>query len=374
MRAPLHGVRIVDLGWLLPAPMCTHVLADLGADVIKVERPGDGDYARTLLPGLFRLVNRGKRSAVLDLEAAEGRETLLALAATADVFVEGFRPGVVDRLGVGYAAVRERNPRIVYASISGYGQTGPMATQGGHDINFCAQSGLLAIPSTVGQEGPRRMQLPVSDIAGGMYAAVAILAALRQRDAAGEGSHLDVAMADCALAWSGLRWADAPKAGHGWTHVFPGNDLFRTADGRWLAAALVEQKFWRGFRAALHAMGTDPDALGLPERVPPAGSPETQLRSARHALVAAFAEHEAAAWLDAAARFDVPLVPVADSADALRADPLYRERGSWWPDGEGTSLPAFPVKMPGVAAPGPAPALGADTQRIAADPAAAWES
>ncbi|HET9652558.1 MAG TPA: CoA transferase [Usitatibacter sp.] len=364
MNAPLHGIRVVDLSWLLPGPFCTNLLADLGADVIKVERPGDGDYARDLLPGLFQLVNRGKRSVVFDLRLDGDRERLLALADTADVFVEGFRPGVVDRLGVGYGEVSRRNPRIVYVSISGYGQSGPMASHGGHDINFCAQAGLLAIPSSVGQERPYRMQLPVSDIAGGMYAALSTLAALRQRDATGRGAHLDIALADCALAWGALRWADGPRSPRdGWRHVMPGNDLFRAADGVWLAAALVEAKFLAAFGDAVREL--DGQGTGADRPSP----------TAREAIVEAFARHPSAAWIDAARRHDLPITVVAADYAQIARDPLFVERGLWGmgEDGE-RPMPAYPVKLPGLRRGRRAPQLGAHTTQAAEHPAAAWES
>lgn len=349
---PLHGVRVLDLSWLLPGPLCTSLLADLGADVLKVERPGDGDYARSLLPGLFRLVNRGKRSAVFDLQKGEDRERLLQIADSADVFVEGFRPGVVARLGVGYEAVSRRNPGIVYVSISGYGQTGPMASHAGHDINFCAESGLLAIPSGVRQDQPRRMQLPVSDIAGSMYAALAAVAALRSRDATGKGAHLDVSLNECAFAWSALRWADAPATADGnWRHVSPGNDLFEASDGEWLATALVEEKFWAGFCDAAAELGAS-GALDR-ARAPRADAPRQVLLAQHAAIAAAIAQFPSDAWLAQAARHDVPISRVAKR--------FTREEA-----------PAFPVGLSGLRAANPAPALGAENKRLAAG-AAAWE-
>jgi crotonobetainyl-CoA:carnitine CoA-transferase CaiB-like acyl-CoA transferase len=358
-KPPLHGIRVVDLSWLLPGPFCTNLLADLGADVIKVERPGDGDYARSLLPGLFRLVNRGKRSAVFDLQQPGDRERLLALAATADVFVEGFRPGVVDRLGVGYAQVRERNAAIVYVSLSGYGQTGPRAAHPAHDINLCAQAGLLAIPSFVGQDRPYRMQLPVSDIAGAMYAALATLAALRQRDATGEGAHLDVSLEESALAWSSIRWCDAPADDdRRWMHVSPGNDIFRAADGVWLAFAIVEAKFWSAFRDAARGLGSAHDSERLAPSPPGADASREELQGQRDAIEAIVASHPSAAWLDAARVHDLPITKVATHLDEFA------------PDG----LRGFPVQLPGMRRSADAPALGSDNTRLAAGPAAAWET
>ena len=350
---PLAGVRVVDLSWLLPGPLCTSLLADLGADVLKIERPGDGDYARALFPGMFEAVNRGKRSAVLDLREAGDRERLLGIAASADIFVEGFRPGVVGRLGVGYDQVSRVNPRIVYVSISGYGQSGPMAAHPGHDINFCAESGLLGIPASTGDTRPRRMQLPVSDLSGSMYAALAAVAALRRRDATGRGEHLDIPLAECALAWSAIRWADAPAApGGGWKHVSPANDLFEAADGEWLALALVEEKFWEGFCDAAAGMEA---GEGLDRRFPPRADAPREERLARHAGIArAIARADSAAWLRVARERDLPITKVATAFPA-------RE------------MPGFPVRMEGLRHATQAPSLGADNERLAADAAGAWE-
>ncbi len=351
--APLRGVRVVDLSWLLPGPLCTSLLADLGADVLKIERPGDGDYARTLLPGLFRLVNRGKRSAVFDLHEPGDRGRLLDIVAQADIFVEGFRPGVVDRFGVGYADVRKRNPKIVYVSISGYGQSGPMRSHPGHDINYCAEAGLLAIPSTVDQERPYRMQLPVSDIAGGMYAALSALAALRQRDITGLGAQVDVSLTECAFAWSAIRWADAPASDQdNWKHVSPGNDIFCAADGEWLAVALVEDKFWAGFCRAARALGA---RVNLdPHSAPRPNASRDERIASRNAIAATIALFPSSAWLLQAGKQDIPVTKVAKR---FAKD----------------SMPGYPVRLPGSCAGAPAPALGADNARLTANPAAAWE-
>ena len=353
-KPPLDGVRVVDLSWLLPGPFCTSLLADLGADVLKIERPGDGDYTRTLFPGMFRLVNRGKRSAVFDLREAGDRARLLDLAASADIFVEGFRPGVVDRLGVGYDELSRRNPGILYVSISGYGQSGPMVRRPGHDINFCAEAGLLAIPASVGDSRPRRMQLPVSDLAGAMYAALSVVAALRRRDATGQGARLDVSLADCASAWSAIRWSGAPAGGgDGWKHVNAANDLFQAADGEWLAVALVEEKFWEDFCDAAAAIGAGD---GLDRHCPPASdAPRESRLAAREAIARAIARADAGSWLRFAQERDLPITRVAMSFT-------------------GPESPAFPVRMPGLRRATAAPELGSENERLAANPAAAWES
>ena len=339
MPGPLCGLRVVDFSWLLPGPFCTGVLADLGAEIVKIERPGDGDYARTMLPGLFRLINRGKRSAVVDLRTPEGREAVLKLAGRADVFVEGFRPGVMARLGVGYEHIRARRPGIVYVSLSGYGQTGPAAKEPGHDVNYCGRAGLMAIPASVMQEdGMSRMQLPASDIAGAMYAAISILAALRERDRTGAGQWLDVSLAEAALAWSGLRWADAPpETGGPWRHVRPMNDIFTAGDGVRLAVALVETHFWQKFLGELPAV--DRERLLAVEQEP---------RACATALRAVFASRPSAEWLDFAKTNDLPISRVAESWADMVADPQFSERGAWIPTEDGHDpMPAFPIRIGG---------------------------
>lgn len=355
-RGPLAGVRVLDLSWLLPGPLFTGMLADLGADVLKVERPGDGDYTRALLPGMFRLVNRGKRSAVVDLRGDAGREAVLQLAERADVFVEGFRPGVLARLGVGYQQVRARNPRIVYVSLTGYGQTGDVAKEPGHDVNYCGRAGLMAIPASVAQGGESpRMQLPVSDLAGSMYAAVSTLAALRESERTGEGQWLDVSLTQAALAWSAVRWADAPtRPGQGWRHVGPANDVFATSDGVRLGVALVEHQFWDRFVAGLPVQDR--------RRIESAGEEPI----ARHEVLRSlFASRAAAHWLDYAATHDLPISRIASTYDDLVADPMFAAREAWIETGDGQrAMPAFPVKLRGMPRHEQAPASGEATSDI----------
>lgn len=203
---PLAGVRILDLTRLLPGPMCTLHLADMGADVIKIEDPEVGDYARFAYGGTeeapsayYLCVNRNKRGLNLDLKQPEGRDIFLDLAAGADVVIESFRPRVVERLGIDYKAVQAVNPRIVYCAITGYGQTGPYRDRAGHDLNYCAYTG---ISDQVGlAEGPPAIpNIQFADLAGGsLSAAMAILAALFDAARSGEGRYIDIAIADCAL-------------------------------------------------------------------------------------------------------------------------------------------------------------------------------
>src|SRR5574341_252925 len=214
MANPLDGVRVLDLSRLLPGPYCTMLLADLGAEVIKIESPGLGDYMRMIPPFIedsatgetvsvhYLMVNRNKKSVALNFRNARGKEIFMQLARDADVFLESFRPGAATRWGIGYEALREINPRVVYCSLSGYGQTGPYHDRAGHDLNYIALTGLLAANGY-----PDRPPVPpaaqIADLAGGMYAAVAILAALIGRGKSGQGQYLDVSLFESALAWTG---------------------------------------------------------------------------------------------------------------------------------------------------------------------------
>src|SRR5690349_2059024 len=202
----LRGIRVLDLSRLLPGPFLTMILADMGADVVKVEDPRVGDYLRAFPPakggvaGRYLAVNRGKRSLALDLKLPAGRDALLEMAKRADVVVESFRPGVMDKLGVGYAALAERNPKIVVCSISGYGGTGPYVHRAGHDLDYIGLAGVLAMTGPAGA-APQMPGVQIADLAGGaLWSATAILAALVGRQRTGKGAHLDISMTEGALA------------------------------------------------------------------------------------------------------------------------------------------------------------------------------
>lgn len=265
-RQPLAGVKVLDFSTLLPGPLCSLLLAEAGAEVVKIEKPSGGDEMRSYVPRHgtdsvnFALLNRGKKSIALDLKSAEGRAAALQLARESDVVIEQFRPGVMARLGLGYDDLRALNPRIVYCSISGYGQSGPLASRAAHDLNYVAESGMLAL--TAGADGaPVLPPALIADVGGGTYPAVMnILLALMQRDRTGTGCHLDVAMADnlfTFMYWGlGNGWAagEWPRAGDalvsGGTARY---NIYRTADGKFLAAAPLEQKFWENFLRVIEA-------------------------------------------------------------------------------------------------------------------------
>jgi len=210
---PLTGIRVLDLTRLLPGAYCTQLLADMGADVIKVEEPESGDYMRWTPPlvdgqsALFNALNRNKRSIALDLKTDRGRGSLLRLAETAQVLVEGNRPGVMDRLGLGWSVLHARNPRLVMCSITGYGQSGPYASRAGHDLNYMAIAGGLGLNGT--RDGPPiPLSVQVADIGGGgLHPAVSILAALVEVQRDGEGTWIDASMTDAAAGFMALVFA-----------------------------------------------------------------------------------------------------------------------------------------------------------------------
>jgi len=356
LSAPLDGVRVLDLSRLLPGPVCTLHLADLGADVVKVEDTGAGDYARSLglaptdgraasdaPSAFFRMVNRNKRSLALDLKASAGREAFLRLAQRADVIVESFRPGVVDKLGVGYAAVAARNPRIVYCSITGYGQTGPYRDRAGHDINYLGYAGVLDQTGTSGGP-PALSNLQVADLLGGsMNASTAILAALFGASRTGQGSHVDVAMTEGSLAHNifalhaietlgrvQARGADLLTGG------VPCYGVYATQDGRYLAVGALESKFWRVLCEALDR----PDLI--------AGQLSTGHAGAlvRQQLAAVFAQRTQAQWIERLADIECCVSPVL-SLDESLADAQVRARDMIVSGADGIRQYAPPFRLSG---------------------------
>jgi len=326
MSRPLEGVTVLDFSTLLPGPMCTLLLAEAGARVIKIERPGTGDEMRGYTPRVgadsvnFALLNRGKRSIAIDLKDATARTRLEPLLRAADVVVEQFRPGVMDRLGLGYEALRALNPRLIYCAITGYGQTGPRAQVAAHDLNYVAESGMLSLAA--GADGaPVVPAALVADLAGGAYPAVInILLALRQRDRDGAGCKLDIAMSDnlfsflyWALGEGELTGAWPGPASAMVTGGSPRYQVYRTQDGRFVAAAPLEQKFWETFCATIEL----PAAL-RDDRPDP--------QATRHAVAQCIAGRSADAWRAAFAGKDLCCCIVSTMQEAV-ADPQFRARG-----------------------------------------------
>ncbi len=261
----LEGVRVLDLSRLLPGPFCATLLSDMGAEVIKIEDTRGGDYARYYPPSvegqgaLFASLNRDRRGIALDLKHPAGVELLERLVLGADVLLESFRPGVMDRLGVGAARLLELNPRLVYCAISGYGQTGPLAQRAGHDLNYLALAGVLEQNGLAGQ-GPQVPGFQLADVAGGaLYGALGITAALFRRERVGEGSFVDVSMTEGAMSLHIPAQVEAqagapPVRGSGLlTGGVPGYRVYETSDGRHLSVGALEPKFWLAFVQAIGA-------------------------------------------------------------------------------------------------------------------------
>lgn len=370
--APLAGVRVLDLTRLLPGPMCTLYLADLGADVVKVEDTHAGDYARTiaLSPGTprrgatawFRALNRNKRSLAIDLKSAAGHAAFMALAARADVIVEGFRPGVVAALGVDYEHVRAVNPRIVYCALSGYGQTGPRATAAGHDVNYMGYAGALHYSGERGRV-PALANLQIADLLGGAAsAAIGILASLFGAQRSGRGRFVDVAMTDAVFAHQVFLLGEledtgavAPRGEDLLTGGVPCYGVYATRDGRYLAVGALETKFWRALC----------DALGRPDLLPLQLATGVKGDEARLALEAIFAGATLAQWRARLEAVDCCVTPVLTFDEAL-ADAQFAARGMVRarPDGSRQFAPPFALTPPAFAIARDAPAQGEHSREV----------
>ena len=334
MTLPLDGVRVVDLTQVMAGPFCTLLLADLGADVIKVEPPGSGDLSRSMggedlrMKGAdnapFLALNRNKRSVVLDLKDEGDLESFHGLARTADVVVENFRPGVTRRLGIDYDTLSGLNPRLVYASISGFGQTGPYAGRPGFDLIAQAMSGILSVTGTPGGE-PVKCGVPISDLAAGLYGAVGVLAALAARNSSGRGQHVETSLFEAALGlsvWETTEyWAtgEAPHALGSAHRLNAPYQAFRTGDGSLVRAALTAGQWARlcetldrGALADDARFATNPARMAhLPELV-------TEIESA-------LAADAADAWVERLLAAGVPAAPLLDYAQVF-ADPHTQAR------------------------------------------------
>jgi crotonobetainyl-CoA:carnitine CoA-transferase CaiB-like acyl-CoA transferase len=259
MQQALEGIRVLDLSRMLPGPYASMMLGDLGAEVIKVEETRTGDPTRWSPPVIgnqgaaFLQVNRNKKSIAIDLKQPEGRDLFLKLASRADCVLEQFRPGVVDRLGVGYSAVSEINPRIIYCSLTGFGQDGPHASRSGHDLNYLALSGVLGL-TTDDRGKPVIPGVQVADLAGGMIAAFAMLAAIVARERTGRGQYVDVSMFDVMLSMLPVPAAHqfagrSIRVGgkYGLTGAYPFYNVYETSDAKFMTLGALEPKFWANF-------------------------------------------------------------------------------------------------------------------------------
>ncbi|MGC8584289.1 MAG: CaiB/BaiF CoA transferase family protein [Thermoproteus sp.] len=372
---PLEGVRVVDLTSAMAGPFATMLLADLGAEVIKVEPP-EGDQSRDWGPpfygekysAYFASVNRGKKSVVVNLKNEDGRRVVYRLAERADVFLENFRPGTAARLGVDYQTLRKLNPRLIYCSISGFGQYGRYRDQPGYDLIALAMSGLMDL--TGEPDGPPvKFAVPIADIVTGMYCAVAVLAALRARERTGEGAYIDMALLDSALGISTHQSASYLASGRvprrlGSAHssIAP-YQAFKAGDGRYFIVAVGTEKLWRDFCRAIgrEDLADDPRF-------------ETNDKRAvnREALAAelerVFSQRPASHWVEALRAAGIPAAPIYNIAEALN-DENTRERGMLLE--YATALGAVrvvgsPIKIDGkpLAASAPPPLLGQHTVEV----------
>lgn len=322
---PLADVRVLDLSRLLPGPFATLVLADLGASVDKIEDAGGGDYLRVMPPQVagvsvaFQLLNRGKRSAVLDLKKPEGKAAFLRLLGSYDVLFEQFRPGVLDRLGLGHAALRAAHPRLIICALTGYGQTGPLAHRAGHDLNYLARSGVL------GAHGPadRAPQVPgfqLADVSGGMWSVIAIQAALMERARTGQGAVIDIAMTDGVLGFaipamaSALAGAPQTRGAETLSGGIAPYSTYTSSDGHPMTLAALEPKFWMSFCAG----------VGL-EVTMEALVPGPHQQALREKVAAIFAAKTRAEWISFAREHDCCLEPVL-APDELARDPHLAAR------------------------------------------------
>ena len=371
-RVALGGIRILDLTRLLPGAFCSQLLADLGADVLKIEQPGAGDYNGGFAPihrkesGSFLLLNRNKRSMTLNLKSDAGRSLFLQLAAEADVVLEGFRPGVMERLGLGWPTLQEANPRLIHCAISGYGQTGPLREASGHDMNYMALVG--ALPLFAGAEGgPGVPGLSIADVGGGsLMAAYSILAALIERSQSGRGQSIDCAMTDGLWPWLSYHAADylfggvEPRAGE---RPFLGRcacyNVHRCADGRYLALGIIEPHFWSRFCEVVNR------PQWTAQQWPEGEAARLQLQQAREL----FLTRGAAQWEALLLAHNIPASRVNTMVEAF-AHPQLRERGVIQHihhpvEGRIPQL-GFPVKLSGSPARirTPPPTLGQHTDEV----------
>jgi crotonobetainyl-CoA:carnitine CoA-transferase CaiB-like acyl-CoA transferase len=363
---PLAGLRVLDLSRLIPGPFASMVLADLGAQVDKVEDAGGGDYLRFMPPlagdqnASFEMLNRGKRSVQLDLKKPGARAAFLKLVPRYDVLLESFRPGVMARLGLGYEELRKLHPGLVYCAISGYGQDGPLAQRAGHDIDYLARAGVLGL--TGPEDGPPQIPgVQMADVGGGAcYAVIGILAALSARAVTGKGRFVDVSMCEGAMsfgafglmsAFGGVVQAKGSGPLSGGIAPF---GTYATKDGRSVALAALEPKFWIAFTTAV---GLEPDMTALAP-----GEHQAEWKAKVRAI---FAGKTLAEWVAFAEKVDCCLEPVLLPGE-IASDPHHRARRAIVDVTlrDGTVLPQIRTPIASEIAEGPAPKQGEHTRDV----------
>jgi len=335
MEAVLSDVKVIDLSRVLAGPYCTMILGDLGATVIKVEQPGKGDDTRHFGPpyiggesAYYLGLNRNKQSILLDFSTPEGKERLLKLLSTATVLVENFRPGALERQGLGYDTLRAINPGLIYCSISGYGQTGPYASRPGYDFVAQAESGLMSVTGEIDGD-PQRVGSPVGDVSAGMYACIAILAALRVRDHTGKGQYIDISLLETTMSLLSnvasnylISGEEAPRLGNGHPNIVP-YQAFHTQDG-YVVVSCGNDRLFQALCQLLERedLATDTRFATNPQRV-----------RNRHELVPAlqeeFLRRTTGKWLPELRAAGIPCGPINSVSQSFN-DPQIQSRGFVW--------------------------------------------
>jgi alpha-methylacyl-CoA racemase len=365
---PLEGIRVLDLSRLIPGPFGTLVLSELGAQVDKVEDAGLGDYLRYVQPQkggtavAFAALNRGKRSAVVNLKSEPGRAAFERLLGHYDVLFEQFRPGVLDRLGLGHEYLRKKHPKLIICALTGYGQSGPLANRAGHDLNYLARAGLLGFQGPAGSP-PQVPGFQMADVSGGMWCTIAILAALRRRDATGEGEICDIAMTDGVLGFAALQLSaalcgDDVAAGN---EVLTGGiapyNTYVASDGVAMTLASIEPKFWTKFCAAV-GLTADLDAL----------VPGDHQAALKEKIAAIFAGTPSSEWRALAAEHDFMVEPVLRAGDIADDEHLKARKLFFTQERAGETLPMFRTPVGDPQEPGaPAPDKGEHTEQMFAE-------
>ncbi len=364
---PLQGLTILDFTRLLPGPMATQLLAEMGAAVLKIESPDAPDYIRFFPPyageysAYFNALNRGKKSLSINFSSEEGKAKIYELVKTADILFEQYRPGIMNKMGFGYEQLKAINPRLIYVSITGYGQTGPMAQKAGHDINYLAISGLLGI--TGDKTKPVIPGMQIADVAGGSYMAVnGCLAALYSRSVTGKGQHVDIAMTDAIMPLMALHYAQfqaeknvLPKGMFELSGRQANYNVYECADGKWVALGALEPKFWDRFC----------DMIQQPEWKYNIMLPEEDMEKFKVEVATLFKTKTQAEWLQLSANEDICLTPVLDLSEIEHHEHL-QHRQMLVKDENGFTGIANPIqfsdfpKQIGSAA----PALGSDNKLI----------
>ena len=360
--APLASVRILDLTRLLPGPLLTCWLADLGAEVVKLEDPNGGDYTRSLTPEMFAAVNRNKKSIRMDLKNPEQRDRFLELAKDFDVVIEQFRPGVMDKLGCGYEALKAVNPKLVVCAITGYGQTGPYKDLAGHDMNYCAIAGAL---DQVGTDGgpPIQGNFQIADIAGGsLSAGLGVLSAVIRARATGEGGFVDISMTDCTFSMQVISLGTVrtlgqsmPRGNDMLNGGLPNYSVYECLDGKYAALGALEPKFWFNFCKAVG----DPALAKLSIAPGPSGA------AGRQTVIDLFKTKTRADWMELLKDADCCFTPILTPEEAQQ-DAHIQARGLVITGPDGKPQYACPIKISGHEniLREPAPALGAHEAEI----------